>query len=368
MNDELAHLRASVREIDEQIVRLMARRTAVAGAIGQIKKGRGLPLRDWEVEKDVLTMADRAAREADTSPILVRSVMQLLIAEARTEQERRSFSRTAETGESILIIGGRGKMGQWFSDFLLNQGHRVEIFDSHADENDHGQATPLRVHLARNSMALVATPLETVPQIIAELTAARFTGTVFDIASLKGHLTGAIAEARQSGLSVTSIHPLFGPSARTLSDKVICVCDCGDAPATQRVRALFSETAATLVDLSFEEHDSIMSYVLALSHLLNIVFAAVLTRSGFSFDTLERVGSATFHSQMVTTSTVIEENPDLYYSIQRFNLFAPELFGRLKAEVDSLTSAVLSNDRSRFVQAMLNARCWKAGARAQGVS
>lgn len=361
MSDELAQLRASVREIDEQIVKLMAKRTATAAGIGQIKKRCGLPLRDWEVEKDVLALADRAAKVAGTSPTLVRSVMQLLIAEARTEQERRSFSRAAETGESILIIGGRGKMGQWFSDFLLNQGHRVDIFDIHAAEDNSGRGRPLSALLPSNSMALVAAPLETVPQIIAELTAARYAGTVFDIASLKGHLKGAIAEAHQAGLSVTSIHPLFGPSARALSDKVICVCDCGDGQATQRVRSLFGETAVTLVDLSFDEHDSIMSYVLALSHLVNIVFAAVLTKSGFSYDRLEQVGSATFHSQMVTTSTVIEENPDLYYSIQRFNPFAAELFGRLKREVDLLTSAVLDNDRSAFVQAMLAARSWKAG-------
>lgn len=362
MNPELEGLRASIRDIDEQMVRLIARRITAAGAVGEIKKRSGLPLRDWVVERDVLALAEHAAAQAGVSPILVRSVMQLLIAEARGEQERRSFSGTAATGETILLIGGRGKMGRWFSDFLLNQGHRVEIYDTHAPADDTAQPEPLRAHLTRNSMALIATPLDTAPHIIAELAEERYTGTVFDIASLKAHLKGAIAEARQSGLSVTSIHPLFGPSARTLSDKVICICDCGDTPATQRVRALFRETAATLVDLSFDEHDSIMSYVLALSHLINIVFAAVLTRSGFSFDRLEQVGSATFHSQMVTTSTVIGENPDLYFSIQRCNPFAADLFQRLKDQVDILTSAVLSNDRSTFVQSMHAARQWKTGA------
>ena len=362
MSSELEELRASIRGIDEQMVRLIARRTATAGAIGRIKKRIGLPLRDWEVEKDALAFAERAAKEIGISPTLVRSVVQLLIAEARSEQERRSFSGTAGTGESILIVGGRGKMGQWFSDFLLNQGHRVEIYDIRAPDSDSIQATPLTAHLARNSMVLVATPLETVPVVIAELADARYPGIVFDIASLKGHLKRAIAKARQSGLSATSIHPLFGPSARTLSDKVICVCDCGDTQATRRVRALFRETAATLVDLSFDEHDSIMSYVLALSHLINIVFAAVLSKSGYTFDRLEQVGSATFHSQMVTTSTLIEENPDLYFSIQRLNPFAAELFQRLNDEVDVLTSAVLSNDRSAFVETMLAARRWKAGS------
>lgn len=360
MSDELEDLRASIRDIDKELVQLMARRMSTAGAIGRIKKRMGLPLRDWEVEKDVLALAERAAREMALSPSLVRGVMQLLIGEARGEQERRSFSGTAATAESVLIVGGRGRMGRWFSDFFLNQGHRVEIYDTCVPDSEPLAQTPLVARMQPCSMALIATSLETVPEVIAELTAARYTGTVFDIASLKGHLKGAIVEAQQRGLSITSIHPLFGPSARTLSDKVICVCDCGDARATQRVRALFGETAASLVDLSFEEHDVIMSYVLGLSHLINIVFGAVLSKSGFAFDRLEQVGSATFHSQMVTTSAVIEESPDLYFSIQRLNPFAAQLFERLKAEVEALSSAVLVNDRSTFVQSMLSARTWKA--------
>lgn len=365
MTNKLEDLRASIREVDEQMVRLMARRMTTAAAIGDIKKRTGLPLRNWEVEKDVLTFAERAAGEIGVSPTLVRGVMQLLIAEACGEQERRSFSGTVGTGERILIVGGRGKMGEWFSDFLQNQGHRVEIYDTHAPNDQPTPTTPLAALLTRSSMALIATPLEAVPGVITELAGTRYPGTVFDIASLKGHLKSAIAEAQHSGLSVCSIHPLFGPSARTLSDKVICVCDCGDMRATQRVRALFDETAAALVDLSFEEHDLIMSHVLALSHLMNIVFAAVLSKSGYPFDRLDQVGSATFHSQMVTTSTVIEESPDLYFSIQRLNPFAAELFERLKGELEVMTSAVLGNDRSTFVESMLAARRWKAGARTE---
>ena len=34
------------------------------------------------------------------------------------------------TGESIAIIGGAGKMGQWLSGFLLEDGFRITIADA----------------------------------------------------------------------------------------------------------------------------------------------------------------------------------------------------------------------------------------------
>ena len=46
---ELQQRRAKIRELDEQILRLIAARTEQAKAIGAIKKSQAIPLRDWEV-------------------------------------------------------------------------------------------------------------------------------------------------------------------------------------------------------------------------------------------------------------------------------------------------------------------------------
>ena len=197
--------------------------------------------------------------------------------------------------------------------------------------------------------------------MIEELAEARYGGVVFDIASLKGHLKPAIARARDAGLAVTSVHPMFGPGARSLADQVICVCDCGCGEATRRVEAFFTDTAATLVKLSLDEHDRIVSYVLALSHLTNLVFAKVLMNSGKTFAELNRVGSTTFHSQMKTTSTVIQENPDLYYSIQRINPFSQELCEALRQSVEDVAGWIRAGDHDAFVRMMQTGRKWMLG-------
>lgn len=351
----LHEARQRVREIDAQILRLVAQRLEHAREIGRLKKLAGVPLRDWDVERAVLAHAEATAGELGLSRPLVRGLMQMLVGESRRRQERESYASYSGDAESVLVIGGRGRMGRWLCEFFADQGHRVRAWDIADPKHERPALDDL---LRQATFTAVAASLETVPQVIDELAQRGCRGLVFDIASLKGHLKGSIGRARAAGLSITSIHPMFGPGTQTLSDQVICLCDCGDAEATRRVRALFAETAASLVELSLDEHDRLMGYVLGLSHLMNVLFVRVLMGSGGPLERLTRVGSTTFHSQMQTTGTVIRDDPELYYAIQRLNPFTPQLYADLGRELEALTGSVLRGDRAAFVRAMQAARAW----------
>lgn len=378
---ELDRLRNRIREIDAQVLRLVRERMDCAAEVGRAKKQQGVPLRDWQVERAVLDHAESLASQLNLSPILARSLMQALIAESRAEQERLTYSNYSGEAERILVVGGRGKMGRWFVDFFADQGHRVTVYDVassspgaapsivSADLNDAAPAGPspesavrtvdrLESALADSDFVVIATSLETVGESIDQIVATGYRGILFDVASLKGHLKAAIERASAAGVCVTSIHPMFGPATKALSGQVICLCDCGDATATRRIRAFFSDTAATLVELSLDEHDRIISFVLGLSHLINLLFARVLREGGGSFEALNRVGSTTFHSQMATTSAVLRDNPELYYAIQKLNPYTGELYESLSRELGRLTDAVRRGDREDFVRQMCEGRDW----------
>ncbi|MBI5866651.1 MAG: prephenate dehydrogenase/arogenate dehydrogenase family protein [Planctomycetes bacterium] len=351
---DLNLLRAQMQEVDRQLLQLAARRMQLAASIGDEKRASGMPLRDYDVERLVLERGTALAAEVGLSADLARGLFSLLIQESRLEQERKTYATYTGDAERIVVIGGRGKMGRWLVEFFSNQGHTVDIWDTAEPQS----SDRLAERLAGASFAAIATPLHTVPETIREVAHGGFGGVIFDIASLKGHLAGEIANARRAGAAITSIHPMFGPAARTLSDKVICICDCGDAEATRRVARLFSETAATLAPLSFEEHDRIVAYVLGLSHLANLWLARVLRRSGISFERLNRVGSTTFHSQMATTMTVVRDNPELYYEIQRLNPFTPAMYSAALDELAAIEREVQQGDAAAFVAAMSDGRAW----------
>ncbi|RMF85635.1 MAG: prephenate dehydrogenase/arogenate dehydrogenase family protein [Planctomycetota bacterium] len=355
---ELDELRQRVETLDSAILGAISARLDAVRRIGELKKAAGVPLRDWRREREVIRRAEETAQALGISKPLARDVMRAVIQESCTIQERQSYSVYGGESERIVVIGGAGKMGRWLVDFFENQGHLVDICDPAAENTADATGVADCPALRNAQIAVIATPLSAAPDVVEQLAAVAFPGVACDIASLKSHLAPTIREARAAGLRYTSVHPMFGPNTRTLSDQVICICDCGDSEATQRVRRFFADTAATLVDLTLDEHDRIVSHVLGLSHLLNLVFASALAGSGFAYDRLNQVGSTTFRSQMQTTAAVVHENPELYYEIQTLNRFTPEVNQRLTEHLRRWTDWISCGDHDAFVQAMRLARDW----------
>ena len=357
--ERLERLRRRIRNLDAALLGLVAERMELAREVGEVKRSLAVPLRDYEVERRVLDRADAAARELGLGTEVARVVMRHLIEESCAIQESEHYSAYSGGAESVLVVGGRGRMGRWLGRFLESQGHRVCVYDPAPDEGEGFESAPsLAAGLDGASLAFVATPLARVAEDLDAVSSTGWRGIVCDVASLKEHLRPALERARERGVGVTSIHPMFGSGARTLSDKVICVCDCGVPAATERVVALFRETAATLVPLSLERHDEIAAYVLGLSHFLNLAFARALIDSGIPREELEGVGSTTFRSQLATARSVVGDDPDLYFSIQSLNRFSPRVWDELARAARDLAAWVESGDRSAFAAAMSSARAW----------
>ncbi len=322
-------------------------------------------MRDFEVEKRVLARAAASAEALGLAPELARGVMRQLVEEACRVQEIDHFSTYSGESESILVVGGAGKMGQWLVRFFETQGHRVLIYDP-------ALAAPATSEERRSAKRWRRSPMGSPPPRWSSSRCrstgspgwsrrspgSDSTGVLCDVASVKEHLRPALDAARERGVAVTSIHPMFGAGARTLSDKVICLCDCGVPAATERVASLFRETAVTLVPLSLERHDEIASYVLGLSHFLNLLFARVLATSGLSFAELTAVGSTTFHSQFATTESVVRENPLLYYEIQKANRFSERVYRELERAAADWIGWVEQGEPGPFAEAMTGLSAW----------
>jgi len=356
--DKLEKMREAVRRVDREIIRLVGERLELTRNIGRIKKDAGLPLLNYQVEKAVIENARAVADDLKLSGDFVKAVMQLLINESRTQQERLHYSAYSGDKETILIVGGAGEMGRWLASFFEIQGHEVLIYDIVETDHEFKSVATLEEGLQRATCVVISVSLDVVPETIKRIVSLNFKGLIFDIASIKGHLVDSIQTARQNGALITSIHPMFGPSARTLSDKVICFCDCGSEEALYRARAFFKDTAVRSVDLALDTHDKAISYVLGLSHISNIIYMNVLSASGFQYSELREIASTTFLSQMITASGVINENPELYYLIQKFNPFKQEIYDQMKQAMTSVIDSVLNDKQADFVQDMAASREW----------
>jgi chorismate mutase len=82
----LEELRGEIRDIDREIVDLIARRTYVADAIAQVKDQQGLPTTDEQQEQAVMDRAGENAKRFDVDENLVKATFRLLIELNKVEQ------------------------------------------------------------------------------------------------------------------------------------------------------------------------------------------------------------------------------------------------------------------------------------------
>jgi len=82
----LDELRQEIRDIDRDIVELIARRTYVADAIAEVKVEQGLATTDETQEQAVMDRAGENAERFDVDSNLVKAIFRLLIELNKIEQ------------------------------------------------------------------------------------------------------------------------------------------------------------------------------------------------------------------------------------------------------------------------------------------
>ncbi|WP_058367499.1 chorismate mutase [Haloparvum sedimenti] len=82
----LDELREEIREVDQELVELIAQRTYVADTIAQVKDEQGLPTTDKEQEQAVMDRAGENAERFDVDSNLVKAIFRLLIELNNVEQ------------------------------------------------------------------------------------------------------------------------------------------------------------------------------------------------------------------------------------------------------------------------------------------
>jgi chorismate mutase/prephenate dehydrogenase len=366
----LGELRAELTELDGRLVELVARRQALSEQVAAVKRATGRPTRDFGREREVILRGRTAAAGLGVSPDLVESLLRQLIQSSLATQEHARVAAHAQgSGKSALIIGGRGKMGGWFAEFLASQGFRVAIADPQGglpgfDTLDRWQDDALDF-----DVIVLATPLSATTALLDKLAQRRPRGLIFDLGSLKTPLRAGLEALAAAGCRVTSVHPMFGPDTELLSGRHVIFIDLGNAAALEQAQALFAPTMAERVVMGLDEHDRLIAYVLGLSHALNIAFFTALADSGEAAPRLARLSSTTFDAQLEVASRVASESPELYFEIQSLNQYGGESLLALQQAVERLVSSVKSGDAAQFRDLMHRGRAYldvRAAARADG--
>lgn len=362
MDTELSELRDELAAIDREILELVGRRIGLASKIGKVKNRLGRPTRDFRQERSVIERAQRVAAKLDVPGELAEELMLMLIRSALTVQEKQGLtSDESGLGKSALIIGGSGKMGQWFARFLISMGFDVTLADPEPANTELRQFRDWRDAGRDHDVVVIAAPLVATNAILEEMAQDPPSGLVFDVGSLKSPLREGLHHLAAAGARVTSIHPMFGPDTELLSGRHVIFVDCGHSDATQDARELFGSTLAVQVEMDLESHDRLIAFVLGLSHATNIAFFTALVESGEKAPRLAELSSTTFDEQLRVARKVSFESAELYFEIQSLNDYGTESLSALLYAVEQLRSVVRAGDAAGFAALMSRGREYLSG-------
>jgi len=322
----------------------VGKRIEVAKEIGAWKIQHDREIRDLDVEAAVIDRYVSAGGDNGISPRTSRELAVALIREAVDVQA--ALPRKGE-GKDVLILGGTGKMGRWLAGFLEGNGHRVTSVGS--------RGPPIEELVPGQDVIIISTPISSIGGILDELSALAPDSLIFDLSSLKSPFIDRL-KSMSGSMRICSVHPMFGPSIPSMYDRNVIFCDCGNEAAVLEAMSLFKGHGANLLRLPVEEHDRRMSYVLGMSHAVNIAFFTALVDSGLSFQELDEAASTTFSKMADGAAEVARENPLLYYEIQNLNDTAKVTWSRFMHAVDKVMDASLDDEPDKFVEIMERGR------------
>lgn len=336
----LEGLRKEIAKVDSQIWELMAKRVSIARRIGEHKRQLDLPIRNLEVEEEVVKRHLQSALTLGLNPQAVEEISRILIQEAIEEQA--ALPRPKKEQQDIMIIGGAGKMGAWMSRLLSASGHRIHLLDPRIDNGVKMQDA------SGMDVVMVSAPISKVDRLLQEVDCHAAPQTlIFDISSLKSPFLPTLQDMA-SRRKVCSVHPMFGPGARSMYDRNLLFCDCNNREAVEEAMRLFDDHGARMTVLPLPEHDRYMSYILGMSHATNIAFFTALERSEIPLTEFMGMASTTFLKHLDAARSVALEDADLYYEIQHLNQRSHDSWEAFSTAVELVKEASLQEDPQAF--------------------
>ena len=250
-------------------------------------------------------------------------------------------------------IIGAGRMGNWFAKYFHKKGYELKVFDKRRSvasklAKEIGASTSRSIEEAVHDadVTLVAVPLDVTTSVVKEaLRYAKQGSVIVEVSSLKAHVVTSLKRLRRTRAKLLSVHPLFGPGASDMKEKVMALVPIRSRGSELRMaRSIFSDANVVVVD--WRVHDRVMAYVLSLSHVLatSLIFAM----DDATFKEARRLSGTTFKLQMLSAATSLSESPELVISAFKMNPYAFRAFSSYMKRFNRLVKVIRDGDADKL--------------------
>ena len=217
--------------------------------------------------------------------------------------------------KKITILGAGGQMGQWFTKYFLSKNFEVTGYDpeNKISGKDIIISDSLVGGILKADYVVLCTPTRRTPEIIRLIAKEMKRGTyLIEISSEKTKVASSLAKM-PAKINPICIHPMFGPGIKTIKGQNIISVPIKDAKSELTVaKSLFE--GANFVTIDAIEHDKKIAVILGLTHLMNVVFAKIISKDEKMMLT-EKMSGTTFRVQKTLAESIMTESPELIETI-----------------------------------------------------
>jgi len=217
--------------------------------------------------------------------------------------------------KSITVIGAGGQMGQWFTKYFNSVGFEVTGHDSEnkVTGKDIIVSESLVGSILKADYVVLCTPTRRTPEIIRLIAKEMKRGTyLIEISSEKSKVVSSLSKM-PTKINPICIHPMFGPGIKTLKGQNIISVPIKDAKKELTMAKTLFE-GANFVTIDAVEHDKKIAVILGLTHLMNLVFANIISKDEKTMLT-EKMSGTTFRVQKTLAEGIMTESPELIETI-----------------------------------------------------
>ncbi|RPH92975.1 MAG: bifunctional chorismate mutase/prephenate dehydrogenase [Lysobacterales bacterium] len=341
-DNPLAALRARLDEVDRRLLDLLAERRDLVAAVLETKQRERLPIFAPIREREKVDSFRIAAAERGLDPDWAEDFLRMIMGASRASQSRGEQPRATAEPKTVLLVGGRGRMGSLYGQFFAASGHQVRVLDLD-NWNEAGELA------SGCDLAVVTVPIRVTGEVIARLAPLLDPGTLLcDFTSHKADPVAAMLQAHPG--PVLGLHPMHGPDVQNLSKQLMVVCPGRSPEAAAWLLDQFRLWGLRLQETTPLHHDETMHLVQGLRHFLALLHGSFLARMGRDPVDMLQLSSPIYRAELMMTGRIFAQNPELYADI----VFSDEPRRALLLEFldhhQQLAELVRNDDKAAFVE------------------
>ncbi|MFA4859245.1 prephenate dehydrogenase/arogenate dehydrogenase family protein [Methanoregula sp.] len=238
------------------------------------------------------------------------------------------------------IIGGTGKMGRLFTRVFEDAGYDVVVSGRKTAITGAGIAKTCDI-------VIVSVPIRETVRVIEEIAPLLNEGQLLcDFTSLKVKPVEAMLKSKAD---VIGLHPMFGPTVKTIRNQTIIVCPArADRSRVEALVKIFGKQGAVCTITTPEEHDRTVAVVQGLTHFVTLCVADTVRRLGVDLHKTEQFESPVYQIELSLVGRLLSQDPALYADILQQNPHVPEVLRACRSSAADLSAIVEAKDPEQF--------------------